>query len=361
MSMRLDIFLDSGLTFEYPTRLRNSPLLRFVAVLGLLCFLPAAGFAATVTVPPDLGGPGIQQALDKAGAGGEVVLERGTYLVKHSVNLSQDRQSLRGAGPETILRLADNANCPVVILGAPLGTNHGVRYDLHLSNLLVDGNRAHQQQEVSLAAPLGPWLYNNDILVWNADDAVIEQVTCCRARSGGLVSTEQVHRLTVRDYESYSNQFDGLACYQTYDSHFSRMNLHNNPGAGISLDLDFASNVIDSSMLMSNDLGIFMRQSHDNLFSGVTICCSGHDGVFMAQAGGWTAMGWKLFPGTECTGNRFTNLRVQQCGGTAVRVNNDSCTNNILIGAVFLDNAKGGLIQPAGHPVMANLAKKGAF
>ena len=113
---------------------------------------------------------------------------------------------------------------------------------------------------------------------------LVEQVTCARCRSGGLVTTRDVRRLTVRDYTAFENEFDGLACYQTADCLFTGLYLHDNPGAGISLDLAFNHNVISNAVLTANDLGIFMRESCDNQFYNISIRNSRHYGVFMAHA-----------------------------------------------------------------------------
>jgi hypothetical protein len=320
-------------------------------LFGLLLLIPLFGLAATLEVPPVAGGDGVQQALDQVGVGGQVVLSRGNYVVHQPIILRQDGQTLRGAGPETILFLADNANCPVVILGPPKEITKGPTQSLHLSDLLVDGNRTHQQNELWQILTNGIRINNNGVQVCDVNNAIIEHVVCRRCRSGGLVSTGRTRHLTLRDYTAYDNQFDGLACYRTEDSHFSELNLHDNMAAGISLDLDFDNNTIDGAVLTENDLGIFMRNSRDNLFEGVRIRLSRHDGVFMAQAGEATDSGWRLSPGTQCTGNKFNNLRVAECGGRAFRVNDSACTNNMINSAQFLDNAQGGLSQPPTNPV----------
>ena len=323
----------------------------FAITVLLFCFMPWCGFAATLEVPPVAGGDGVQQALDEVGMGGEVVLGRGKYIVHQPIVLRQDGQSLRGAGPETILFLADNANCPVVILGPPKDMTKGPTQRLHLSDLLVDGNRTHQPDELWQVLTNGVVINNNGVQVCDVSNAVIEHVVCRSCRSGGLVSTGQTRRLTLRDYTAYDNEFDGLACYRTEESRFSQLNQHDNLAAGISLDLGFDNNMIDGAVLTGNDLGIFMRDSHDNVFAGVTIRRSGHDGVFMAQAGEGTGAGWLLLPGTECTGNTFNNLRVADCGGRAFRVNDFACTNNVINGGKFVGNAEGGLSEVATNQV----------
>ncbi|MGA2751175.1 MAG: right-handed parallel beta-helix repeat-containing protein [Verrucomicrobiota bacterium] len=317
----------------------------------LLCLIPAT--AATITVPPAAGGEGIQRALDNTGGGGEVVLQAGTYLVNRPIILRHDSQTLRGAGSATVLYLADKADCPVVILGNPVDDPKGPTRGLHLSSLLIDGNRKNQTHELWRTLASGAQVNNNGVNVWDADDVSVEHVVCCRCRSGGMVSSSWTRRLKVRDFTAFDNQYDGLACYLTEESHFSQLNLHDNLAAGISLDMSFNRNVIDGAVLTGNDLGVFMRQSRSNLFDGVTIQKSRHHGVFMAQSGAPGASGWRPLPGTECTGNRFDQLQISDSGGKAFLVNDDSCTNNVIGSGRFLDNRGGGLFQAPTNPVTA--------
>jgi hypothetical protein len=102
------------------------------------------------------------------------------------------------------------------------------------------------------------------------------------------------------------------------------------------LDLGFDDNIISNAVLVANDLGVFMRASRGNQFYNVTIHNSHHFGVFMAGYYHPAAQ-------TECADNAFTNLTATNCGGAAFRVNNITCTNNILIRAQFAKNLRGGL------------------
>ena len=158
-----------------------------------------------------------------------------------------------------------------------------VKY-LCISDLFIDGNRHSQQRELWRVQGEGSEIRNNGITVQNVSDSAVEHVTCARCRSGGLVTTRGVRRLTVRDLTAFDNEFDGLACYQTTDCLFTKLHLHDNPGAGISLDLAFNHNVISNAVLTANDLGIFMRASRDNRFHNISIQDSRHYGVFMAHA-----------------------------------------------------------------------------
>jgi parallel beta-helix repeat protein len=319
-------------------------------VAGMIC-KPAFGASPViVTLPANSSGAEIQKALDGLPPNGEVVLSAGTYEISQPLLLRHDYETLRGSGPATILHLADGADCPVVILGPPMTKTQRPAAHLRLADLLIDGNRKNQKVELWRIAGDGSEFNNNGVQIWHVTDAAVEHVVCCRCRSGGLV-TASVRRLQVNDLDAYDNQFDGLACYQTEDSRFDGLRLHDNLGAGMSLDLAFNHNFITNAVLAGNDLGIFMRDSRNNSFQGLTISKSHHDGVYMAQAAIPTAKGWRLCPDTQCIGNNFQSLVVHDCGGKAFQVNDASCTNNVIFGASFLRNIRGGLGQPATNPV----------
>ncbi len=275
-----------------------------------------------------------------------MILSAGTCEITQPLLLQHDGLTLRGAGATTILHLADQAECPVVILGPPLARSSHPAAHLRLADLVIDGNRKNQSAERWRSAGDGPAINNNGVQIWKATDAVVEHVVCCRCRSGGLVTVE-VRRLRVSDYEGFDNQFDGLACYQTQQSRFAGLRLHDNLAAGLSVDLGFDLNLITNAVLAGNDLGVFMRDSRDNQFRGLTISKSRHDGIFMAQTASLTAQGWQYSPNTECVGNRFENLVVNDCGGKAFQVNDASCTDNTIAGACFQRNLLGGLAEPA--------------
>jgi hypothetical protein len=315
--------------------------------------MPVAG-PLVVTLPPDATEAQVQLALDRLPAtGGEVVLPAGKIEVSRPIVLQRDYQTLRGAGATTVLFLADNANCPVIIMGEPV--NHPTMTISHLcvSDLFIDGNRAHQQRELWQLSGEGSEIRNNGITVQDVNDSLVEHVTCAHCRSGGLVTTLGVRRLTVRDLTAFDSEFDGLACYQTMDSVFTKLYLHDNPGAGISLDLAFNHNVIDNAILTANDLGIFMRWSDGNQFRDISIRDSRNYGVFMAQVEELTARGPEFAPQTECADNSFTNLTADQCGNAAFRINDATCTNNVIIGAEFTNDLHGKL--SLAHPDLATV------
>ena len=322
--------------------------------LGIfLSIAPAPSVTAAdlvyVSLSAGASGEQIQKALDSlADRGGEVVLPAGEILISAPLVLRRDFQTLRGVGAETVLKVANGANCPALILGEPVNHPQKTVRGLRVANLAIDGNRAQQQRELWKISGEGSEIRNNGIIVQRVSDSAVEHVTSAHNRSGGLVTTLGVQRLTVRDLNSFDNEFDGLACYLTTDSIFSDLYLHDNPGAGISLDLAFNHNVVSNAVLVANDLGIFMRSSRENSFHNITIHNSVHYGVFMAHAELLAAGEVLPAPRSECTRNAFTNLIAKNCGSAAFRVNNSTCTNNIIIRPHFNENLRGGLslVQP---------------
>ena len=289
----------------------------------------------------------IQAALDRLPAeGGTILLRPGVYTIDRPVALQRDNQTLRGAGPTTVLRLADKANCPLLVMGTLANTPTQTVRNVHISDMELDGNRTNQDMECWNVPGEGSEIRNNALTVRGIADATVERVRCCRARSGGLVTEKGVVRLTVSVVTSWDNQFDGLAAYVTEDSIFSRLYLHDNPGAGFSLDHRFNHNLISECVLTANGSGIFMRDSRNNLFQGLAIRNSREHGVFMAQTAVKGAHGgWDLTPNTECTGNVFAGLMVSGSAGAGFLVNNDSCTNNLIQSARFARNGLGGLCE----------------
>ena len=325
------------------------------AVLSLLAFQPSGLVApqlplnAPAVTPLRAGATGaeIQQALNSLpDRGGEVALPAGLFEVSQPIVLRRDNQTLRGSGDLTVLRLADDANCPVIILGEPVNQPKRTVKNLLVRDLFIDGNRSHQQRELWRLHGEGSDIRNNGIQVQNVCDSAVERVTTAHCRSGGLVTTRHVRQLTVSSLNAFDNQFDGLACYETTNCLFTDLYLHDNPGAGISLDLAFNHNVIRNAVLAANDLGIFMRASRHNQFLNISIRDSRHYGVFMAHAEQLTKRGWEAAPQTECVDNAFTNLIASNCGGAAFRINNSTCTNNVIISAKFDGNSRGGLSLP---------------
>lgn len=269
--------------------------------------------------------------------GGTVFLPAGKYICAGPVILDRDNITLRGAGPETWLYTKDGCDCPVVIMGSTETPVTRRTRNLTVCDMTLDGNRLAQKMECwnGICDSGGKaYIRNNCLTVRAVEDSRIARIHAKRGRSGGLVMEKVCRRVTVEDFEATDNHFDGLACYETEESVFTGLHLHHNQYAGISLDIQFNRNAIVNSLLEHNGAqGIFMRDSSSNIFQNLTIQHNGAQGVFVAQVDKDAAK--------TCQDNIFSGLRCEHMTGEAFRVNDASCTGNVLAHSVFAHNPRG--------------------
>ena len=210
-----------------------------------------------------------------------------------------------------------------------------------MKNLTLDGNRLNHDEKkecgenICEGDPSG--IRNNGITIRGANNITIENVTTHSMISGGMVTEKYSHHLKVNNFESYDNFFDGFAGYQTEHSTFSKLNLHHNLGAGISIDIDFNNNLLaDSSLHDNHDVGIFARNLTGNRFSRLSIQRSGNHGVFLAQA---------EREGSCARNNIFEDVQINESKLSGFRLNNN-CPGNQIIGRSDLcRNPQGGVSQ----------------
>jgi polygalacturonase len=303
-------------------------------VVLFLSFFGQSVFAINVTTEKTC--YAIQAAVNKLPAdGGEVSIPAGTYLCTKPIVLNKSRVKLRGAGPATLLKLANGANAPVIVMGTTENIPSKTVKHLVVSDLMIDGNRANQQTEC-MDGPCSDQfpLRNNGISIRRCDMCKVESVTVFGAMSGGLVTELGSRNLIIRDYTAFDNQFDGLAGYETEDSTFTGITLYDNLAAGISTDIQFNNNkFFDVTINASKSVGIFMRDSLDNSFTNLHIRNSAQHGIYIAQV--------DTDPTKAATGNTFSSVVITGSGGMGVVVNDASCVNNMLVGTQFVSNKEG--------------------
>lgn len=319
----------------------------YVVSTLLVMFTSSSSFAAEAIQEKNC--DAIQKAIHQLpDEGGEVKLSHGTYTCTKPIIIDKNNVILRGAGPATLLRLADNANAPIIIMGLAEGVPSRATHHVRVSDLMIDGNRANQVSEC-MGGPCSDEfpLRNNGISIRRCVDCVVQSVTVYGAMSGGLVTELGCRRLTIRDYTSYDNEFDGLAGYETEDSTFSGIHLYGNKAAGISTDIKFNNNKFyDVTITDNKTVGIFMRDSLDNSFTNLHIRDSVQHGIFLAQV--------NTDPSTAATGNTFTGVVISRSGGMGVLANDASCINNMMVGAQFINN-KHGCISEATAGLVENV------
>jgi hypothetical protein len=297
---------------------------------------------------------GIQTEIDTLpDAGGVVYLSEGEYICEKSIVINRNNVTLKGSGGATILKLKDNANVPVLIIGETIPIPTITRRNITISDLIIDGNRLEQSRECSLIGPCSGAnaLRNNGITLRKVENIIIERVTTHSTRSGGLVSELSCENVTIKDFTSYNNYFDGIAGYETKDSNFTNLALFNNCAAGVSLDINFSkntmsniniyidSNISCSSTPSSGDVGMFIRDSHSNIFKNIKIHDMLNHGIFVAQVNEDISTGPK--------GNLFSTMILGNNAGFGIIFNDASATDNVLVSTIMTGNTSGCLSTAA--------------
>lgn len=254
----------------------------------------------------------IQQLANMIVSGGSILLPNLEIRINTPILITNSNIKLIG-DTNTLLKLDDNSNCPIIVVGVQ-GTECITNIQLIL--LQIDGNRTNQQREIWKLSNIGYPIYNNGIVIQNSRDVLVYDVIISDCRSGGFVSTFGVSKLNVINYVAFNNQFDGLACYQTTESIFVNLLLHDNIAAGISLDMEFNNNIFDNIILTRNDIGIFMRNSAGNIFRNVNLHDNKSFDLFISSINN--------LPMTGCNSNYF-DIRYD---GKLFKGDN-LCTNNV--------------------------------
>ena len=311
---------------------------RTVSRENVVCLAGGDGYTiqrAIAALPPD---------------GGRIVLGAGTFPIYAPLVIDRDHVELSGDQELTVLKLADRVNCPLLVVGQ-LATPIVRRVsDVSVRKLILDGNRLAQDHECN-GGPCDngglSFIRNNALTIRGAENVDIEHVTTRGARSGGVVLEKECRRIHISDFTSHDNHFDGFAAYETEESVFTRLYLHNNAAAGISADIRFNRNIISHARLENNgSQGIFMRDSNFNNFTSLTIKGNGAQGIFIAQADDARD--------TPCTGNVFSNLRVTNSRRAGLRVNDISCVANTIARSHFQANGEGA-VSEASEKLIAQL------
>lgn len=267
--------------------------------------------------------------------GGVVVLGPTLFPVSEAIVIDRDGVELRGMGRETILRLTDGANSSVIVIGSSATPVTRIVRGIAVGHLVIDGNRGAQQFECC-GGPCDSgglsFIRNNGVTVRGAEDVLLSNLATHNCRSGGVVLEKVCRRIHVADLESYNNEFDGLACYETEDSVFDQLQLHQNRSAGLSIDWKFNRNlVLDSTLTRNGSQGIFMRDSNVNTFRNLYLRDNGEQGLFVAET--------REVPGSACRENRFERMTITGNKTQGIRVNDASCTDNVIVDSRIAGNA----------------------
>ncbi len=191
-------------------------------------------------------------------------------------------------GDNSILKLADGANCPILVIGDITPDPQFLTENVYVSSVSIDGNMDNQHFEGYLGNPEDSKKHsvrNNGITVRHAKNVVIEDVVISNCRSGGIVIERGSSDINILNSTSAGNFFDGLAAYESTRIFCYNLNLINNKYAGFSGDLQLNGNVIMNSAITGNGReGIFIRHANDNVFDRIRFSNNGGFPIFVAAS-----------------------------------------------------------------------------
>lgn len=239
-----------------------------------------------------------------------IQLPPGLTIIKEPIYIEQSNTTVI-ASNDTLLQLAKNANCPVIVIGERSEKPAHIVTNVKLKNLVIDGNKDFQDSEFMTGKP---YLRNNCVTVRGASDVYIENIVVYNARSGGVVFELGTTKSIINGINAYNNYWDGFAACATTKCTIKNGLIHSNNAAGISLDWRTDGNSFTDLMIENNgDQGLFIRDCRNNYFKNLSFKYSG---IFMGSRD-------INFPETACFGNIFLLLNQPD-----IQVDENSKKNN---------------------------------
>jgi len=222
----------------------------------------------------------VQEAVDALPSEGGTVCIRAGLHETVGVHVNRSNVGILGE-PGALLRLADGANRPVLLLGPDDEVPTTSVSNVSIAGLEIDGNRGAQTSETD---PLRPWIRNNGIDARSVEGLWIDQVDVHDARSGGLVVSWNSRDVFLSRSAFRSNFYDGFALYASEDIVVSEFVSSANDAAGLSLDNALSDVQFPDGRIEANgDVGIFARDSTDLTFSDLVIADNVSHGAFLSH------------------------------------------------------------------------------
>lgn len=210
--------------------------------------------------------------------------------------------------------------------------------NVSISSIKLIGNKQNQEWEGWLGDPNKKEhsIRNNGITVRHAKSVVINNVDVSDCRSGGIVIERGSSDISVINSTCSRNFFDGIAAYESTNVFLYNLNLVNNDYAGASFDLDFNHNTIANCYVAHNKKeGVFMRHSSRNIFDRLVFSGNAGYSIFLAQS---------ELEGSAAKFNLFLECSFSDAGET-MRINDSSCTGNLMIDSKFESTNLIGLLK----------------
>jgi parallel beta-helix repeat protein len=263
---------------------RAAATLTLALAVGSTVARAAAAPPCTVTLPA---GADVQRAVDRLPADGRAVtvcLGPGTFRLRRFLALRRDRLTVRGAGRATVLRLADGAGTPVVVIGdharrVPRRPVSGVA----LEDLRITGGGARGREHCRAL----PYLTNSAVVVRAVRRVALRRLAVTRCRSACILTEHDSRHVTIEDADVGDAMWDGISLNRTAKARITGNRIHDNHAAGITIEHLEDSLIADNVVVRNRTHGIYLSDAYgnrirgnrleDNVLSGIYVTCAVRD------------------------------------------------------------------------------------
>lgn len=240
---------------------------------------PAGGPACTAHASP---GDDLQQAVDRMPAGrpATLCLAKGEYPLKGLLSIRRDGFTLRGAGHDTVLRMSDDVQQPLLVIGDHLHEVPAARIrDVTVADLQLVGGRAEHE-----FMPEHPYLSNSAVVIRAGDHIRLSGLKASRCRSACLLSERDSRDLVFERNDVSAADWDGVSFNRTARVKLLDNHIHDNVAAGITTEHLEDSEIRGNRLERNGSQGIYLADARrnrviDNRFvgnksAGVFLACS---------------------------------------------------------------------------------------
>lgn len=252
----------------------------FFCLLLVCCYANAAPVDAKTCSAHAAPGDDLQQAIERLPADrpATLCLAKGEYLRKDLLSIRRNDLTLRGSGHDTVLRMADDVQQPLVVIGDHLNEVPSTRiHDVSLVDLqLIGGHAEHEFM------PEHPYLSNSAVVIRAGDRIRLSGLKASRCRSACLLSERDSRDLLFERNDVSSADWDGVSFNRSAKVRLIDNHIHDNVAAGITTEHLEDSEIRGNTLQRNGSQGIYLADARGNRIIGNHFADNKSAGVFLA-------------------------------------------------------------------------------
>lgn len=295
-----------------------------VLALLLLATTLSAETACDVTLSP---GQDVQEAIARVADDVSVCLGAGEFRLPRMLAIARDRVTLRGAGPSTVLRLADRVESPVIVVGdhthqipARVTTRVTIEH-MHIVGQGRGGSEVERDHR---------YLTNSAVSVRGARNVTLRGLEVSACRSACILTEHDCEDVVVEDNRVVGSVWDGIALNRTVKARVAGNTIDGNTASGITAEHLERSVIEDNAVTGNGTHGLYLSDSYrnvitrnrfaDNVLSGVFLTCAIRYHKPLVQCWDDSMSADNVFESNEFVGNRvgFTAAADRSAASCAV-------------------------------------------